>query len=243
MKNYKITIQYDGTDFSGWQKQKFQKSIQGTIEEKIKIITKEDVNLIGAGRTDAGAHAIGQVANFYLEQEINFSKFLYSLNSLLPESIFIKDIEVVNDEFHARFDAKKRKYVYIIRNSKNPFYQKYSYLYKNNLDIKKLNNYAKYLIGEHNFFNFCKETEDVKHYNCIMYNLQFHKYNDLIIVELLANRFIYGMIRTTIGTLLKFHDNNLPAELLLEILNLQNYNPFKQFIVPAHGLILKKVYY
>lgn len=107
MKNYKITIQYDGTDFSGWQKQKFQKSIQGTIEEKIKIITKEDVNLIGAGRTDAGAHAIGQVANFYLEQEINFSKFLYSLNSLLPESIFIKDIEVVNDEFHARFDAKK----------------------------------------------------------------------------------------------------------------------------------------
>jgi tRNA U38,U39,U40 pseudouridine synthase TruA len=76
-----------------------------------------------------------------------------------------------------------------------------------------------------------------------MYNLQFHKYNDLIIVELLANRFIYGMIRTTIGTLLKFHDNNLPAELLLEILNLQNYNPFKQFIVPAHGLILKKVYY
>ena len=112
MNNYKLTIQYDGTDFAGWQMQKNANTIQQSVADAGKILLKKEINLIGSGRTDAGVHAWGQVANFRDEQNIALSKFRYSLNSILPQSINVKKIESVNESFHARFDAKKRSYIF-----------------------------------------------------------------------------------------------------------------------------------
>lgn len=243
MNNYKITIQYDGTDYCGWQIQKNELSVQQEIQKAIKIITKQDVNLIGSGRTDAGAHALGQVANFLIDQDLNEHKFLYSLNSILPDSISVKNIEKVPLEFHARFDAKKRKYIYLISRNKNPFISKFCYRYHYNINIDLLNEYASILKGEHNFYNLCKETPDVNHYNCFMYDIKFMLLNDIVICKIVANRFIFGMIRTIIGTLLKAQEKNLPVEFINDIINLKRENPFKQYLVPAKGLILHRVYY
>lgn len=108
MNNYKLVIQYDGTEYSGWQIQKNQNTIQQKISDSIEIILKEKVNLIGSGRTDTGVHALGQVANFKTEQNIDVAKFIYSLNSILPNDIAVLKIEQVSEDFHARFDAKKK---------------------------------------------------------------------------------------------------------------------------------------
>ena len=122
MNNYKLIIQYDGTNYSGWQFQNNSISIQQVVSESIEKIINEKINLIGSGRTDAGVHAFGQVANFLTSKELNISSFLYSLNSVLPKDIAIKRIELVDEKFHSRFDAKKRTYIYLFSKNKSPFY-------------------------------------------------------------------------------------------------------------------------
>src|SRR3989337_3881348 len=121
MNNYKLLIQYDGTNYAGWQYQTNAVTIQQKIVEALKTLIMEDVNLIGSGRTDAGVHALGQVANFTTMQEIDLYKFKYSLNSILPNDISILDIQKVHQEFHSRFDAKRRFYLYILSKNKSPF--------------------------------------------------------------------------------------------------------------------------
>ena len=129
MKNYRLTIQYNGKNYSGWQIQPNTDTIQQQIEQAIQIITKEKINLIGSGRTDAGVHALGQVANFRIEDELNINKFQHSLNSILPTDIAITDISEVDEKFHARYDAKRRSYLYIINSMKSSFYKDVTYLY------------------------------------------------------------------------------------------------------------------
>jgi tRNA pseudouridine38-40 synthase len=131
--NYKLIIQYDGTDYAGWQFQANAVTIQQKIVESIRILISEDVNLIGSGRTDAGVHAFGQTANFTTNQDLDLYKFKYSLNSILPKDISVIDIQKVRQEFHSRYDAKKRAYIYLISRSKSPFYDRYSVLISANL--------------------------------------------------------------------------------------------------------------
>ena len=156
MKNYKIIVQYDGSEYSGWQIQPNTRTIQEEIGNAIKTLVKGEVNLIGSGRTDTGVHAIGQAANFRCESTLELGKFIYSLNSILPKSIAIKSAEEVPEEFHARFDARKREYVYLISKKKSPFYYKYSYFYNKELDISGLNNLNPELTGKKDFRSFAK---------------------------------------------------------------------------------------
>ena len=114
MFNYKLTIQYDGTGYAGWQIQDNALSVQEVISNSIKQILQEDINLIGAGRTDAGVHALGQVANFIVDQQLDLVKFSYSLNSVLPKDISITNVETVDVSFHSRFSPRKRFYIYLI---------------------------------------------------------------------------------------------------------------------------------
>ena len=129
MRNYRLTIQYNGTKYSGWQIQPNVDTVQQQIGEAIQIITREKVNLIGSGRTDAGVHALGQVANFRTNNQLDLRKFQHSLNSILPDDISIKDICEVEEEFHSRYDARKRSYLYAISSLKSPFYRDFSYFY------------------------------------------------------------------------------------------------------------------
>jgi len=158
MPNYKIIVQYDGTNFFGWQSQPQGNTIQNEITKAIFQITRENINLIGSGRTDSGVHALGQVANFRITSTLEEKKFIHSLNSILPSAISIKDINPVNNDFHARFDAKKRSYIYLISKQKSPFYGSYSYHYPfaNKIDVTKLKLLSGVLVGDNNFTSFSK---------------------------------------------------------------------------------------
>ncbi|RKY99557.1 MAG: tRNA pseudouridine(38-40) synthase TruA, partial [Ignavibacteriae bacterium] len=159
MSNYKLTIQYDGTDYAGWQIQENAITVKGIISDAIRVIITEEVNLIASGRTDSGVHALGQVANFRYEEEIDIYRFQHSLNSILPTDISAINIQKVSESFHARFDAKERSYLYLISKEKNPFYYKFSLL-KKNLDINSLNELSNTFLGENDFTSFCRKNSE-----------------------------------------------------------------------------------
>ncbi|HMN49948.1 MAG TPA: tRNA pseudouridine(38-40) synthase TruA [Ignavibacteriaceae bacterium] len=242
MKNYKLIIQYDGTNYAGWQIQKNASTVQQTISDAIKTLLNADVNLIGSGRTDSGVHALGQAANFRTENEIDIYRFKYSLNSILPSDISIVKMEEVDEHFHARFDAKKRSYIYIITQMKSPFYKNYSYLYPVKIDLEKLNELSKLFLGEKDFTSFSKKKPEIDNKNCTLFNLRWKKKGDIILFYIQANRFLHGMVRAITGTLLKAQELENPEEFLTDIFNSKNREEAYDS-VPSKGLFLYKVEY
>jgi len=242
--NYKLTIQYDGTNYAGWQMQINALSIQQVISNAIEKILNEKINLIGSGRTDAGVHAFGQVANFRTEKFLNEKSFQYSLNSVLPFDIAIKKVELVDESFHSRFDAKKRTYIYIFNKSKSPFYYLYSYNYKPlfEYDIHKLNEISKIILGEHDFSSFCKKSSEVQNKVCNVSEIRWYRKNDFIFFLISADRFLHGMVRTIIGTLLVIAKNNYDEDKLKFILEMKDREIANES-VPSKGLFLFKVRY
>lgn len=244
MNNYKLIIQYDGTQFSGWQIQNNTTTVQGELVKNIGILIKEEVNLIGSGRTDTGVHALGQVANFRTEQKINIHKFVYSLNSLLPESISIIRSEKVTPEFHSRFDAKRRSYLYLLSNSKSPFYYKYSNFAPKivDLDPVELNEFSKSLLGSHDFTSFSKKNVDITNKNCNIYSLHWRKTKGFLLFYIEADRFLHGMVRTIVGTIVRGVQTKTKSSFLLDILEKKNRESAWESY-PAKGLFLYKVRY
>jgi len=244
MNNYKLTIQYDGTNYCGWQIQDNAITVQEVIKNSIEKILNTGITLNGSGRTDTGVHAFGQVANFLVEKELNLSKFIYSLNSVLPLEIAIKTIKKVNTDFHPRFDAVQRSYLYFINLSKNPFYYRYS-LYLNNetiIDLTKLNTIAKHFIGEKDFTSFSKKNTEISNKTCTIYDIHFSKKNDFLVFYICANRFLHGMVRTIIGTILELNKRDFSINLLEDIFRDKNRES-AGISVPAKGLFLYKVKY
>ncbi|MGD8778107.1 MAG: tRNA pseudouridine(38-40) synthase TruA [Ignavibacteria bacterium] len=244
MPNYKLTIQYDGTGYAGWQIQKSDVTVQGKITEALEIITKEKINLIGSGRTDAGVHALGQVANFQIGKEFDIFKLQHSLNSMLPENISIEKVQIVNNEFHSRFDAKQRSYVYLINTVKSPFYYKYAYFYQpvKNYPIKDLNQLSKTLIGRHDFTSLSKKNIEIENKECEIFDIHWRKSKDLYFFYINANRYLHGMVRTIVGTILEGVKCNCSEDYLLEILEKKNREEGGK-AVPAKGLFLYRVRY
>ncbi|HEX3074160.1 MAG TPA: tRNA pseudouridine(38-40) synthase TruA [Ignavibacteriales bacterium] len=242
MNNYKLLIQYDGTDYAGWQIQNNAVSVQSRITEAIEVLLKEKINLIGAGRTDAGVHALGQTANFRTEADIDIWKFRYSLNALLPKDIFIPQIEPVPENFHSRFDANKRSYLYIIMKERNPFYYKYASVLRNKLDVDRLNRISSALIGEHDFSSFGKKLDEKEHGKCILHFAHWKETKGFIIFNIEANRFLRGMVRSIVGTLTELCDNNMTKESITEILSAKNRDA-AGMSAPPQGLFLYKVKY
>ncbi len=242
MKNYKLTIQYDGTEYAGWQIQKNSDTIQQRITEALEILIKEKINLIGSGRTDSGVHALGQVANFRTENEIDIYRFKHSLNSILPFDISISSMEEVDQKFHSRFDARRRTYFYILTCKKSPFYLNYSYFYHKKIDIVKLNKLSKYFLGEHDFSSFSRKTPELDNKNCTLYNLHWRKTADLTFFYIQANRFLHGMVRAIAGTILKAHELDFSESFVRDIFNSKSREESYDS-VPAKGLFLYKVEY
>ena len=212
MFNYKLTLQYDGTRYAGWQIQENALSVQEVIKSSIQKILQEEINLIGAGRTDTGVHALGQVANFTLNKELDLFKFKYSINSVLPEDVSITKIESVDEKFHSRFSARKRSYIYLISNQKSPFFDRYSYNYYSELNPQKLNDISSLLIGSKDFTSFSKVNTDAENKNCEVFEARWRKRKNLFIFYIEANRFLYGMVRAIVGTLLKAYSIENPFE-------------------------------
>ena len=244
MNNYKLLLQYEGTNYAGWQIQKNVVTVQQKIIDAIKVVTKSKVNLIGSGRTDTGVHALGQVANFRIEDELDLRKFNYSLNSILPEDISVIGSEKISESFHSRFDAVSRSYIYVFLHSKSPFYKNYSYLFPSirHIDLTRMNVLSKSLLGKHDFTSLSKKNTDIDEKTCTITEILWRRTLDKTIFYITANRFLHGMVRTIIGTLLFAAEKNLNEDYITELLDAKDRTKAEQS-VPAKGLFLFKVRY
>jgi tRNA pseudouridine38-40 synthase len=242
VNNYKLIIQYDGTNYAGWQIQDNAETIQGKITEAINTIIKEDVTLTGSGRTDTGVHALGQTANFRTEQELDLFRFTHSLNGILPRDISIINAEKTDENFHARFDAKRRSYVYIITKYKSPFYDSYSYFYHSEINCDGLNELSKNILGEKDFTSFARKNTETKNKICKVYNAAWKETKGLIVFYIEADRFLHSMVRTIVGTLLNAQKNNLSEDYLKGLFSVNDREAAAES-VPGKGLFLYKVKY
>ncbi|MFR1972833.1 MAG: tRNA pseudouridine(38-40) synthase TruA [Clostridia bacterium] len=244
MRNIKLTIEYDGKCYNGWQKQPNKLNIQGEIERAIYNITKEEVNLIGSGRTDAGVHALGQVANFKTNSEIPIEKLPLAINSQLKNSIVIKEAEEVDERFHSRYNAKHKTYRYIINNSKcgTAIYRNLEYSYPFKLDAEKMKQASKYFEGEHDFKAFKSSGTSSKNSVRTIYKAIVKQEGEKIIIELTGNGFLYNMVRIISGTLLDVGLGKIRAEEIPEIIESKDRQRAGKTL-PAHGLYLVEVKY
>lgn len=244
MNNYKIKIQYDGTNYAGWQFQPNILSVQEVIEEALSKILNSKITITGSGRTDSGVHALGQIANFKTEKEIDDFKFSYAVNGLLPDDISISKLKKVDSDFHSRFDAKKRSYYYFISKHKNPFYKKYSYYFKGwrNYDFSEIKRASKVLLGEKDFTSFAKKKTEVSNKICDLKEIQIRETKNFVIFYVEANRFLHGMVRTLVGTLLESSKYDYDENYLSEVLSAEDRDVAGR-AVPPEGLFLYKVKY
>ena len=244
MRNIKLTIEYDGKDFNGWQKQPNKPNIQGEIERAIYNITKEEVDLIGSGRTDAGVHALGQVANFKTNSNIPIEKLALAINSQLKNTIIIKKAEEVDERFHSRYNAKHKTYRYIINNSPcgTAIYRNLEYCFPIKLDVAKMQEAAKYFEGEHDFKAFKSSGTSAKNSVRTIYNASVKQEGEKIIIELTGNGFLYNMVRIISGTLLDVGLQKIKPEEIKNIIEEKDRQKAGKTL-PAHGLYLVEVKY
>ncbi len=205
MRNIKLTIEYDGRDYNGWQKQPNKLNIQGEIEKVLNIITHEEVELNASGRTDAGVNAFAQVANFKTNSDIELSRLILALNANLKNSIVIKNAEEVPEEFHARYNCREKTYRYIIDNSKygSAIYRHLEYHIPQKLDIEKMQEAVKYFEGTHDFKAFKSSGTSSKNSVRTIYKAKVQCEGEKIIIELTGSGFLYNMVRIISGTLVE----------------------------------------
>ena len=244
MRNIKLTIEYDGKDFNGWQKQPNKLNIQGTIEQAIKSITGEDVELNASGRTDAGVHALGQVANFKTNSQIPIDKMAIAINSRLKKSIVIKKAEEVDERFHSRLSCKRKTYRYVINNSPEgtAIYRYLETHIPQKLDLQKMQEAIKYFVGEHDFKAFKASGTSSKNSVRTIYDAKVEQKDDRIYIELTGNGFLYNMVRIIAGTLVDVGLGKIEPERIKEIIELRK-REFAGKTLPPNGLYLLKVVY
>ena len=244
MRNIKLTIEYDGKDFNGWQKQKSKLNIQGEIERAIKEITNEDAELIASGRTDAGVHALGQVANFKTNSSIPIEKIPIALNTKLKRSIRILNAEEVPDRFHSRYNCKRKTYRYIINNSQNgtAIYRNLEFNFPQELNVDLMNEAAKFFIGEHDFKAFKASGTSSKSSVRVIYDAKVYKNDERVIIELTGNGFLYNMVRIIEGTLIDVGTKKIMPIQIQNIINSKDRSMAGKTL-PPNGLYLVKVEY
>jgi tRNA pseudouridine38-40 synthase len=245
MNNYKIIVQYEGTKYNGWQKQgNTDNTIQGKIETVLSKMVGSEVEIAGSGRTDAGAHAYGQVANFHIDTDKTPAEILEYMNQYLPQDIAVIAIEIVPERFHSRLNAKSKRYVYRIWNSAIPdvFDRRFMHTYTNTLDIEAMRKATQYLIGEHDFKSFCSNKKFKKSTVRTIYSIEIIKENNEIRFTFVGNGFLYNMVRILIGTLVEVGEGKKQPEQLLNIIAACDRET-AGITMPAEGLTLMDVQY
>lgn len=245
MRNIFLKIMYKGTNYSGWQKQDNFKTVQGCIEKAIFKVTSEEVNMIASGRTDAGVHALGQVANFMTKSKIEEDNFKNAINAYLDDDIRVVESKDIDIGFHSRFDAKEKTYIYLIDNSiiKNPFFSEFSSNVREKIDISRLKKEKESLIGKNDFTSFYKiEKDNPKNPIRNIKSIEIEEiYKNLIKIEISAESFLYNMVRIIVGTMVEvaIGKNKLSVKEILE----KKDRKYAGKTFDAKGLILKEVKY
>ena len=238
---YLISIKYDGSKFFGFQRLKDKETVQKKIEEALKIINKEEVEIKGAGRTDRGVHALDQKASFDLNVNIDEEHLKMAINSLVKPYIYITKVEIVNDKFHARFNTLKKEYIYKINMGEfSPKDNDYILQMNRKLKVNEMKKCAKIFIGAHNFKNFVSGTRD--NYDCIIHNISFKIKNNILEIKFTGKSFYRYMVRNLVGAMLDVESKKTTLEEIKEALNIPEIN--KQFTTALpQGLYLNKIYY
>lgn len=243
--NFKLIIQYDGTRYGGWQRQKNrQDTIQGKTEDVLSRFFGKKIEISGSGRTDAGVHALAQVASFSTDTDKTAGEVLEYLNRYLPDDISVIAAECVPKRFHARLCAKEKVYLYRVRNAKkhSVFGRKYETLVKAPLDIEKMKTAAAYFIGKHDFCAFCSNKHMKKSTVRTIYDINIEKDGDLVEFTYRGNGFLYNMVRIITGTMLEVGLGERNAEEIPQIL-LSGNREVAGKTAPAQGLFLKEIIY
>ena len=244
MRNIKLTIQYDGTNYSGWQSQKNSLAIQDIVEASLKKLTGQRHRLIGAARTDAGVHAKGQVANFKTESRLPLTNIRDGLNHNLPPDIVIENARHVTLDFHSRYDAKSKYYRYSVYTQKpvSPFYKNFVAPVPRKLDLRAIKRESKVLLGRHDFSSF--QGSNSKRLNPVrnIYRLELKRSGLFLHFDIEADGFLYTMVRTIIGTLIGVGRGRLKEGSVKKILR-ERKRSLAGPTAPARGLSLIKVRY
>lgn len=245
MRNIRLTIQYDGTNYAGWQFQKNAKSIQEVIEGALKKIIGEKVNLVGSGRTDSGVHAKGQVANFKTHSKLPLENIQKALNSALPKDIVITNIKEAGLKFNSQHDARSKLYRYALSTGDfvDPFLRRFVSRCRYKLEIGAMRNTARHLLGRHDLRSFQTKDDRVeKNTVRTIKHIKIEKYGKLVYIYIEADGFLYNMARTIAGTLIEVGRGKISADKVKEIL-LKKDRAFSGPTAPANGLCLLKVKY
>ena len=243
MQRYRIDLNYDGTDFFGWQRQPQSISVQETIEETIsKLFSNHPIEVVGCGRTDTGVHAKHYVLHTDLPEEIDEKQFKFKLNRMLPDSIAILGVEKALSDFHARFDAKSRSYRYFIHRSKNPFNVKFSWYLPQALNLSKMNEATKYMLGKQDFTSLSKINSDVKTHICDVSAAKWVQDGENLFFDITADRFLRNMVRATVGTLVDVGLGKISPEEFNFILQRKDRQAASTS-APSNGLFLWEIEY
>lgn len=244
MKRFLMKLSYDGNNFCGWQIQPQVRTVQLSLETALSQIAKQKIAVVGSGRTDTGVHALAQYAHFDFPINMQPQQISAALNSKLTDDILVKDIQAVSSKFHARYDARKRSYKFIIAKQLTPFNRLYqSYFPRKTIILDRIQKATPYFLGKHDFTSFCKFNPDLKHQICEIYSFNCKEDENAIILELSANRFLHNMVRRIVGTLVNVSHHQIEASIIKDLLKAKS--PANKLIstAPPQGLYLQEVKY
>jgi tRNA pseudouridine38-40 synthase len=253
---FKIYLEYTGANYSGWQKQPKEtsvKTVQGTLMKAIDTVFKKNkgvnkfIDLQGSGRTDAGVHAIEQVAHLECETMLGPEILKMKINDELPGDINILEIEKALPNFHARHDAKSRQYLYVISKRRTAFEKRFVWWIKDKLDVKKMKDAAKLFVGMHDFKSFSEKTPEDKSTKCLVESLDITEDANKIYIRIRASHFLWKMVRRIVGTLAEVGRGNITNSDIVDLLTAKQhgskiFNP-AEFTAPPSGLFLEKIEY
>ncbi|GAB3335928.1 tRNA pseudouridine(38-40) synthase TruA [Larkinella ripae] len=242
-QRYFIQLSYRGTAYNGWQIQPNGITVQEVLEEKLSAILREPISIIGSGRTDAGVHAEQQFAHFEINRPLELTdSFIHALNCMLPPDIAIQTIFPVEPRVHARFSAVSRYYQYRIRRQKSPFLDRLLYVFRPDLEVEKMNEAAALLFKYDDFESFSKVRTKVAHFRCDIHRAEWMAAGDQLTFHIQANRFLYGMVRTLVGTMLEVGQGRMTLAEFERILLAKDRTQAGRS-APASGLFLVEVGY
>ncbi len=244
MRNIRLHICYDGTRYKGWQRLPgVTNTIQGKLEQTLSRILEESIEISGSGRTDAGAHALGQIANFHCESQMSCEEILSQLRRYLPEDIGIESCQEASPRFHARLNCKNKTYQYRIWNSEKPcvFQRRFVYVMPEKLDVEKMRQGAQYFLDAHDFSAFCANKKMKKSTVRRIENITISREGEELVFSFTGDGFLYNMVRIMVGTLLEIGQNKRSVDSIPALFGGKREDA--GYLVPAQGLCLMEVTY
>ena len=241
LRNIKLTLEYDGTEYCGFQKQVKDRTVQMELERSLSMLTEETIKVTAAGRTDSGVHALKQTINFKTASSLPLTTFVRGGNSRLPRDVRILDAWEMPLDFSARYSARRRSYRYRITLREKAIDRQYAWYYWNPLDVMKMNQCCSAILGSHDFQSFCQSKAKVEHYLCDVRYAFWYQDKDEMVFEIQANRFLHHMVRIIVGTMVEIGDATISTS-MTEILAARD-RKVAGSTAPAHGLALLKVDY